>query len=98
MNKKIEKILKEVQAGVQSKMEDTILDGDNRFHYEKEYGEAYIDIEFHEVYCGAYVIDDWDVHVSHPDATKESPLLEQALRAVMPDWFKVKDEMLRQIA
>ena len=93
--KKIEKILTEVIQGVRSMMEDTILGGDNRFHYEKEYGEAYIDIEFHEVYCGAFLIDDWDVHVSHEDSHKESPMLEAALRAVMPDWFKVKEELLQ---
>ena len=97
MNARINNILKEVQAGVRQKMEETILGGDNRFHYEKEYGDAYVDIEFHEVYCGAFMIDDWDVHVSHEDAAKESPLLEQALRAVMPDWFKMKEDM-KQIA
>ena len=91
---RIETILDEVRKGVQSKMEDTILGGDNRFHYEKEFGTAYIDIDFHEVYCGAFMIDDWDVHVSHEDAHKESPMLEAALRAVMPDWFKVKEELL----
>ena len=94
MNTRIENILNEVRTGVQAKMEDTILGGDNRFHYEKEYGEAYIDIDFHEVYCGAFLIDDWDVHVSHEDAHKESPMLEAALRAVMPDWFKVKEELM----
>lgn len=92
---RIESILNDVRTGVLSKMEDTILGGDNRFHYEKEYGEAYIDIEFHEVYCGAFLLDDWDVHVSHEDATKESPLLEAALRAVMPDWFKVKEDLMQ---
>ena len=91
--KRIENILNEVRTGVLSTMEDTILGGDNRFHYEKEYGEAYIDIDFHEVYCGSFMIDDWDVHVSHEDATKESPLLEAALLAVMPDWFKTKERM-----
>ena len=92
---RIENILNDVRTGVLSKMEDTILGGDNRFHYEKEYGEAYIDIDFHEVYCGAFLLDDWDVHVSHEDATKESPLLEKALRAVMPDWFKVKEDFMQ---
>ena len=94
---RIENILSEVQAGVLSKMEDTILGGDNRFHWEKEFGTAYVDIDFHEVYCGAFTIDDWDVHVSHEDATKESPLLEAALRAILPDWFETKERM-RQIA
>lgn len=91
---KIESILNEVRLGVQAKMEDTILGGDNRFHYEREYGDAYIDIEFHEVWTGAWYLDDWDIHVSHVDATKESPLLEKALRAVMPDWFKIKEELM----
>lgn len=90
---RIENILNEVRTGVQVMMEETILGGDNRFHYEKEYGTAYVDIEFHEVYCGAFMIDDWDVHVSHEDARKESPMLEAALRAVMPDWFKVKEAL-----
>lgn len=92
---RIESILNDVRTGVLSKMEDTILGGDNRFHYEKEYGEAYIDIEFHEVFTGAFLLEDWDIHVSHEDATKESPLLEKALRAVMPDWFKVKEDLMQ---
>ena len=90
---RIENILNEVRTGVLSEMEETILDGDNRFHYEKEYGDAYVDIEFREVIAGAYLLDDWDIHVSHEDARKESPVLEQALRAVMPDWFKTKERM-----
>lgn len=89
-----ERILDEVKAGVLAKMEDTILGGDNRFHYEQEFGTAWVDIDFHEVYCGAFMIDDWDVHVAHEDGHKESPMLEQALRAVMPDWFKVKEELV----
>ena len=92
---RIENILNEVRKGVQSMMEDTILGGDNRFHYEKEYGDAYIDIDFHEVYCGAFLLDDWDIHVSHEDTRKESPLLEHALRSVMPDWFQLKEEMMQ---
>ena len=94
MNAKIENILSEVRTGVQEMMEQTIIGGDNRFHYEKEYGTAYIDIDFHEVYCGAFMIDDFDIHVSHEDACKESPMLESALRAVMPDWFKIKEELM----
>ena len=92
---RIENILNEVRKGVQEKMEETIIGGDNRFHYEKEYGTAYIDIDFHEVYCGAFLIDDFDIHVSHEDGCKESPLLEAALRAVMPDWFKIKEDLLQ---
>ena len=92
---RIENILNEVRKGVQEKMEETIIGGDNRFHFEKEYGKAYIDIDFHEVYCGAFLIDDFDIHVSHEDGRKESPLLEAALRAVMPDWFKVKEDLLQ---
>ena len=36
-----ERILNEVKAGVLAKMEDTILGGDNRFHYEQEFGTAW---------------------------------------------------------
>lgn len=93
MNTRIENILSEVRTGVQKQMEDAILWGDNRFHYEKEYGTAYIDIEFHEVRCSSFLIDDFDIHVSHEDVHKESPMLEAALRSVMPDWFKIKEDM-----
>lgn len=74
-----------------------ILDRDRSFHYEKEYGTAWVDVEFREVYCSAFVIDEWDVYVCHEDSRKESPLLTQALRSVMPDWFKLKEE-LQQVA
>ena len=94
---RIENILNEIRTGVLSEMEETLLDGDNRFHYEKEYGDAYVDIEFREIFTGAFLLEDWDIHVSHEDARKESPLLEKALRAVMPSWFKVKERM-QQVA
>ena len=90
---RIESILNEVRTGVQAEMETTIMDGDNRFHYEKEYGDAYVDIEFREIFTGAFFLEDWDIHVCHEYSRKESPLLEKALKAVMPNWFETKERM-----
>lgn len=93
--KKLEQILKEVCAGVQEQMELTAINGDTGFHYEHQYGTAYVDIDFCETCCGRYLSDDIEVHVSHEDGTKTSPLLEKAISSVLPKWFDVKDKVLQ---
>ena len=97
----LEQILKDLHYGVLSKMEDTILAGGTSFHYETEYGCAFVDIDFHEVCNFPWLSADWDVTVSHEDGHKRSPLLEKAIEAVMPDWFETKEkvrEAIMQIA
>lgn len=95
--KKLEKILTDVRKDVVARMEETIIMGGTHFIYEKNYGDAYIGIDFWETCNFPWLQAEFDVEVSHVDAHKRSPLLEQAIRAVMPDWFEIKERM-RQIA
>ena len=90
---KREVLLEDVRMGVLGKMESTILGGGTRFCYDKQVGTGYIEIEFHEVRCGAFLDCEFEVLVAHEDASKESPMLEAALFAVMPDWFKTKERL-----
>ena len=95
--KKLEKILTDVRKDVVARMEETIIMGGTHFIYEKNYGEAYIDIEFRETCNFPWLQQEFDVTVSHEDCHKRSPLLEQAIKAVMPNWFDIKEKM-RQTA
>ena len=95
--KKLEKILKDVRKDIQARMEDTAYHGGKHFVYEKVIGTAYIDIDFWETCNFPWLHADFDIMVSHEDSHKRSPLLEKAIRAVMPDWFEIKEKM-KQIA
>ena len=89
--KKLEKILREVRRDVMKVMEETILSGGKHFTFEKQYGDAYIDIDFWETCNFPWLHAEWDIAVSHEDIHKRSPILEDAIKAVMPDWFKLKE-------
>lgn len=89
--KKLEKILKDVRKDVMKVMEDTILSGGKHFTFERNYGDAFIDIDFWETCNFPWLHAEWDITVSHEDCHKRSPLLEEAIKAVMPDWFKLKE-------
>lgn len=95
--KKLEKILKEVRRDITERMEDIAYHGCKHFTYEKNFGDAFIDIDFWEVCNFPWLRAEFDINVSHEDSHKRSPLLEQAIRAVMPDWFEIKEKM-KQIA
>ena len=91
----LEQVLKDVRMGVQDMMERTVINGDTDFHYEQRFGTAYVDIDFCETCSCGYVTGNITVHVSHEDGRKCSPLLEKAIRSVLPKWFDVKDEILQ---
>ena len=79
---KLQNIITEVAAGVRTQMEDYILAGSKGMHYEKVYGNAYIDIEY---YSPSVVT----VMVSHVDTCHRSPLLEGEIMKAIPDWMEV---------
>lgn len=94
---KLEKILSDVRRDIQTKMEETAYTGGTHFVYEKQFGDAYIGIDFWETCNFPWLHAEFEVEVSHEDCHKRSPLLEQAVKAVMPDWFEIKERM-KQIA
>lgn len=91
---KLQNIIRETTNGVLLKMQDTFELGDDRMHYEKEYGNAVVCVDIHEVRCvNGYCIDDVDVWVAHEDSKHDSPLLTEAIRQALPDWFTIKREV-----
>lgn len=92
---KLQTILNDVSNGVFGKMVSAHQWGDDRMTYEQEVGDAWIDVEVREVRLrNGMLILDIDVAVSHEDTRHHSPLLENAIREVLPDWWKVKEEVL----
>lgn len=91
---KREVLLEDVRMGVLGKMESTILGGGDRFSFDRQYGGAMVEIYFREVRRGGFVEEDYEILVAHEGGHKESPMLEAAIREVMPDWFKLKEELV----
>lgn len=90
----LQNIIRETTNGVLLKMQDTFELGDDRMYYEKEYGNAVVCVEIHEVRCvNGYCIDDVDVWVAHEDSKHDSPLLTEAIRKALPDWWTIKREV-----
>lgn len=83
---KLQTIITEVASGVRTTMENHILAGAKGLHYEKVYGNAYIDIEY---YSPSVVT----VMVSHVDTGHRSPLLEGEIMKALPDWSEVYNEI-----
>lgn len=90
----LENIITEVAAGVRMEMEDSILAGAYGMHFEKVYGDAYVDIDIFEEHRGGYIEVIEQVMVSHFDTCHRSPLLESAIKNVLPDWWEVKNSMM----
>lgn len=85
MNKS-ETIITEVAAEVRTMMENHILAGAKGLHFEKVYGNAYVDIDY---YSPSVV----SVMVSHFDTGHRSPLLEDEILKALPDWSEVYNEI-----
>lgn len=87
--KKLENIIKDVAAGVRNEMEDSIRSKVRRLHFEKSYGEAYVDVD----YLSPSVVM---VSASHIDTAHRSPLLEGAILDALPDWYEVYNDIMEQ--
>lgn len=84
---KLQTIITEVAAEVRKEMEQSILKGAYGMHFEKVYGNAYVDIDiFVERNHGA-LQEVAQVMVSHIDTAHRSPLLEEAIAGTLPCWF-----------
>ena len=95
----MEKLVSEIASAVREEMAECIGQGMGCMYWEKEYGLATVCVEVKEVLLrNGMMIDDVDAWVQHDDCTHQSPLLENEIRKALPDWFKVKSEVGRQIA
>ena len=65
---KLHDILMDVSVEVRQEMEKAILRGAKGMHYEKAYGDAYIDVDIFLEYKNNYVFEKQDVMVSHVDS------------------------------
>lgn len=83
--KRVTNIVEMVRDGVRNYLENEIYLGAKKVHYEQQFGEAYVDVDY----------TPWKVtvSVSHPDTKHHSPLLERAILDVLPDWSEVEDIM-----
>lgn len=90
--KKFDKVLKEVVAGVREEMRSSIEAGINHLRYEYDLSDCTIMVESHLVVCiNGMGISDHDVWVAR-DNEHESPLVQAAIRNMLPDWVDVERE------
>lgn len=87
--KKLEMIISDVAAGVRKEMEDCIRSEVRRLHFEKAYGDAYVDVD----YLSPSVVM---VSASHMDTAHHSPLLEDSIIKALPDWYEVYYEIMEE--
>ena len=92
MNKRLVTFLQQIAKEVEDKAIKTILGRGTSFYYEKVVGATIITIDFQEYFVGGWKYAEYDVCVGHEDGHKRSPLLENAIKAVMPDWFQLKEQ------
>ena len=89
----MKQVVRQVVDGVREEMARTIQFGDDSFSWEKDYDRATVIVECHEVrLANGFVIMDATVLVDH-DNGNESPMLEQAIREALPDWWQVRKEI-----
>ena len=91
---KTEMIINEVAAGVRTEMENSIASGCHGMHYEHIVGNAYVDVDVFEEHCGGYYTVVESVMVSHFDTRHRSPMLEERIKCVLPDWEELKTFMM----
>ena len=93
----MKKIIKNIVDSVREAMKDAIESGYDYMNFEKVCGDAavYVDVREVRLSNGMY-IDDLDVCVYHAESCHQSPRLEQAIRNAIPNWFKVKEDVIGQ--
>lgn len=94
--KKLQSIIYDVLVDVRKDMEKAILMGANGIHYEREYGDAYIDVEIYKEKRNNYIFENSEVLVNHIDTKHKSPLLEQAIKDALPSWFAMQKDLMEE--
>lgn len=92
---KRKQFFKQIQESLTDAMREAILDGNDYLEYEKYFGDATLHVRIYEVRLayGNYITDE-DVWVEHLDRNHASPLFEEKVRELMPDWFSIKMEQI----
>ena len=93
-----ERLISELVDDVRYEMLSSIECGFDYMNFEKDFGKATVCVEVreHRLQNGFYG-DDMDVYITH-EGNQQSPRLEKAIRAALPNWWDVRREVLRQIA
>lgn len=94
--KKVDSIILDIAIGVRKEMESAMMKGAYGMHFEKSYGNAYIDVDIFLERKNNYIFEVQDVMVSHVETLHKSPLLEQAVKRVLPSWFKMQNELMME--
>jgi hypothetical protein len=93
-------LLKEISSGVFNEMYEAIDSRCDWVNYEKRYGKALVIVDVCLVSLpNGMLYDDVMVQVQHDDDDeRQSPLLEQAIKGALPQWFNVKEYIRQQVA
>ncbi len=83
---KLQRIISETVDGVRHQIENSIIAGETGMHYEKAYGNAYIDIDMNWSSCQ----ESTEVMVSHVDTCHQSPLLQHEIMMALPWAYEVE--------
>ena len=85
--KKFDKALKAIKDDMYCKMKDAIRDNEHTCYFEYDYGNVTIMIEVECLYgCGVVVPDVW---FEREDCEHKSPMVAEAVKNVLPDWWAV---------
>jgi hypothetical protein len=94
--KKFDKALAEIAKRVKAEMTDRISQHCDTMSFEYDFGNTTIMIEVSE--CGSFLMryDMVDVWIERDDCEHNSPLVIQAIKNVLPDWWQIKQEVEQQ--
>ena len=90
--KKFDKALKEIQEGIKSRMWDAIRDNERNVYYEYDFGNTSINIEIELIIGGCCVVVP-DVWIYRDDCEHRSPMVINAVKNIIPDWWAVAEEV-----
>lgn len=90
---KLQTIITEVAADVTIMMENAILNHSQSITYERQVGDAYIDIRIYESFFHNHECAIKEVDVNHIDTKHHSPRIEEAIMKSLPNWMEMKHEI-----
>ena len=91
--KRFENLVKEIAAEVRKEMKSSIDGGFDWFCYEHDLKDCTINIECQRVSCvNGFLISDYDIWIDRENEQHESPIVINAIRQAMPEWYDVERE------
>lgn len=90
--KKFDKLVKEIQSGVEDAIRESISAGMNTTSYEQDYGNTTVEVEIELVGCGL-VVQINDVWIERDNSEHRSPMVVEAIRQALPCWVDIDREV-----